>query len=50
MSGDVQTNTIDGFWALLKNGIGAVYRGMFNAMVSRIEKKASSSVSPSSDH
>ncbi len=26
--GDVHTNTIDGFWALIKNGIGGVYHGV----------------------
>ncbi len=28
VSGDVHTNTIDGFWALLKNGISGVYHGV----------------------
>ena len=28
VSGDVHTNTIDGFWALVKNGIGGVYHGV----------------------
>jgi transposase-like protein len=28
VQGDVHTNTIDGFWALLKNGISGVYHGV----------------------
>ncbi len=28
VDGDVHTNTIDGFWALLKNGISGVYHGV----------------------
>lgn len=28
MSGDVHTNTIEGFWALLKGGIGGVYHSV----------------------
>ncbi len=28
VSGDAHTNTIDGFWALLKNGISGIYRGV----------------------
>ncbi len=28
VSGDVQTNTIEGFWALLKGGIGGVYHSV----------------------
>lgn len=67
VSGDVHTNTIEGFWSLLKRGIGGNYhavstkwlqsyvdeyvfrynnrtangRGMFDAMLDRIEKQAS---------
>ncbi|MDR7417610.1 MAG: IS1595 family transposase [Armatimonadota bacterium] len=28
VDGDVHTNTIDGFWALVKNGISGIYRGV----------------------
>lgn len=28
VSGDVHTNTIEGFWALLKGGIGGVYHSV----------------------
>lgn len=28
VDGDVHTNTIDGFWALLKNGVSGIYRGV----------------------
>ena len=63
VDGDVHTNTIDGFWMLLKNGLRGVHhgvsakhlqayldeytfrynnsrdrRGMFNAMISRVQK------------
>ncbi len=66
VSGDVHTNTIDGFWALLKHGLRGVYhgvsakhlqsyldeysfrynnrkdpRGIFNVMLSRVEKAPS---------
>ena len=66
VDGDVHTNTIDGFWGLLKNGLRGVYhgvyakhlqayldeytfrynnswdrRGMFNAMLSRVQKASS---------
>ena len=28
MSGDVHTNTIEGFWSLMKHGIGGVYHAV----------------------
>ena len=28
MSGDVHTNTIEGFWSLVKRGIGGVYHAV----------------------
>ena len=28
MSGDVHTNTIEGFWSLVKRGIGGVYHSV----------------------
>ena len=28
MSGDVHTNTIEGFWSLVKGGIGGVYHAV----------------------
>ncbi len=28
VQGDIHTSTVDGFWALVKNGIGGVYHGV----------------------
>lgn len=75
VSGDVHTNTIEGFWALTKRGIGGVYhsvstkylqsyldeyafrynnrdqdgRGMFEAVMARVERDAEARQAPASE-